>query len=467
MSRISVNAKREIIEDFARVIREKMTEGPKPAWAVINFRDERRNNVERPVVQVPIGLLRFRKDNGRIASDVMNYEKLNGLLDEKDVAAQVVLGQFLANKDPEKVEALSHSIAAHGQSEPAIITSDGFLINGNRRKMVMERLANRPGGSEYMKVVILPGMSDPGGPPTLIEIEQLENRYQLQSEGKSEYYGFDRALSIKRKIEIGFSLRDQLRDDPRYAHANEKELDQAVKQHEKDYLLPLACVDRYLMLFGREKLYGSISKGQYDPEGRWQAFLDYSVAYHKNFRDQKWLLEKGVDEDDIGALEDAVFKMIRLRHLKGLPKIHQIMRQLPKLVGLKESRKELVCISDEVEAQLPTKERLDSEGRPLSAEDNDRRWADRFQPYIINYVKKALDFKDATQEKETPIALLEAALRKLNHEEMLLKNISTDDFGKARHLAADIQTRAHEIESEIYDYKKKLDGLPRKVGKGK
>ena len=38
----------------------------------------------------------------------------------------------------------------------------------------------------------------PGGPPTLKEIEELENRYRFQSEDKSEYYGFDRALSIKR-----------------------------------------------------------------------------------------------------------------------------------------------------------------------------------------------------------------------------------------------------------------------------
>lgn len=467
MPRIAVDAKREIVDDFARVIREKMTVGPKPATAVINFRDEMRNNFERPVVQVPTALLRFRKDNGRIASDVMNYEKLNGPLDEKDTTAQAILGQFLADKDPEKVEILTHSITAHGQSQPAIITSDGFLINGNRRKMVMERLASKPGVSEYMKVVILPGTNDPGGPPTLIEIEQLENRYQLQSEGKSEYYGFDRALSIKRKIELGFSLKDQLRDDPRYARVSEKEIDQAVRQHEKDFLLPLDCVDRYLELFGREKLYGSISKGPSDPEGRWQAFLDYSLAYNRYFKDQKWLLEKGVDEDDIGAIEDATFKMIRLRLLKGLPKIHMIMRQLPKLAGAKDSRKELIRIADDVDAQLPTKERVDGEGRPLSPEVNDRKWAERYQPHIINHVKKALDLRDANQEKETPIALLDAALRKLNHEEMLVKNIATEDFGKARQLAADIQSRAHELESEVYDYKKKLDGLPKKHGKGK
>lgn len=464
MPRIAVDAKREIVEDFARLIREKRTHGPKPAKTVINFRDEKRNLIERDVYQVPIGLLRYRKDNGRIASDVMNYEKLNGPLDEKDATAQQILAKFLADKDPEKVEILTHSIAHIGQNEPAIITCDGFLINGNRRKMVLERVAKKqPNVSQFMKVVILPGPSDEGGPPTLIEIEQLENRYQLQSEGKSEYYGFDRALSIKRKIELGFSLRDQLHDDPRYANASQRDLEQAVRQHEKDFLLPLECVDRYLELFGREKLYGSISKGPYDPEGRWQAFLDYSLAYHRYFKDPKWLLEKGVDEDDIGALEDAAFKMIRLRLLKGLPKIHMIMRQLPKLAGLKDSRKELLRLSDEVDAQLPAKERVGVDGTPLSPEANDRKWVDRHQPQIINRVKKAIEIQETNQEKETPLALLDAAFRKLTHEEMLVENIATDDFGTARQLAADIQARAREIEREIYNYKKKLDGLGKKT----
>ncbi|MGH7604194.1 MAG: hypothetical protein ACRENK_09390 [Gemmatimonadaceae bacterium] len=464
MPKISVEAKREIVEDFARVINEKKTEGPKPATAVINFRNDKRDQVERPVYRVPTTLLRYRKDNGRIASDVSDYEKRNGLLDEKDAAAQEVLARFLAEKDPEMVNTLSDSLAHIGQNDPAIITSDGFLINGNRRKMVLERLPKKPGFSETMKVVILPGAKDPGGPPTLIEIEQLENRYQLQSEGKSEYYGFDRALSIKRKIDLGFSLRDQLRDDPKYANATEKELDQAVKQHEKDFLLPLECVNRYLELFGREKLYTSISKGPYDPEGRWQAFLDYSLAYHRYFKEPKWLLEKGIDEEDIGAIEDAAFKMIRLRLLKGLPKIHAIMRQLPKLAGVKESRKEVLKISDEVDANLPAKELVDAQGTPLAPEENDRRWAQRYQPHIINRVKKALDFQEKNDEKETPLALLEAALRKLNHDEMLVKNIAAADFGKARQLAAEIQTRAKDIEGEIYDYKKKYDGLGKKDG---
>ena len=197
MKPITQEPLREIVPDFAKAIREKKTRTVKPALTVINFRDEKSQNHERPIESVPIDLLRYRKYNGRIASDVMNYEKLNGPLDEKDKDAQVILRGFLKNKHPEMDEILIKSIEHNGQSEPAIITCDGFLINGNRRKMAVEHLRDHHRGSEkfnFMKVVILPGPGDEGGPPSLLEIERLENRYQLQSEGKSEYYNFDRAL---------------------------------------------------------------------------------------------------------------------------------------------------------------------------------------------------------------------------------------------------------------------------------
>ena len=39
------------------------------------FRNERRDGIERDIYLVPIDLLRYRKDNGRISSDILNYEK--------------------------------------------------------------------------------------------------------------------------------------------------------------------------------------------------------------------------------------------------------------------------------------------------------------------------------------------------------------------------------------------------------
>ena len=463
MPRISIEHQREVVEDFAKRIREKKIQGPKPATAVINFRNDKRDNFERPVELVPIELLRYRKENGRIASDVANYQKCNGPLRDDDDGHQEILRRFLEEKDQEKTDILIKSIAHTGQNEPAIITCDGFLINGNRRKMSFEELRKREPGREefrYMKVVILPSSNDPGGAPTLLDIERLENRYQLQSEGKSEYYGFDRALSIKNKIELGFSLEEQLRDDPHFARATDKEIDQAVKKAQMEYLLPLECVDRYLALFGRDGLYSEVSSGRGDREGRWQAFLDYSATSQRYFQNQKWMLEHGVEEEDVGGFEDAAFKIIKLRHLKaGLPKVHMLMRQLPKLCSYKESRKEVLKISDEAESLLPAKEAKECGG---DLEKYDEKWVERNQQSIIHRARSALDLQAGNQEKETPLALLEAAYRKLTHENMSVNSIAVADFEKARKLTAEIQKRANEIEREIYQCKKDHESLGRK-----
>jgi len=255
VSAITVSAKRHIVEDFAKEIKTRRTKNPTPSRIVINFRSEVIDRIERRVWRVPIEILRYRKENGRIASNVLDYEKNVGILNEKDDKAQLEIGRFLKEKDPEKTATLRKAIMHAGQQEPAIITCDGFLINGNRRKMVMEILHREYPDDDkyaYMKVVMLPSADEEGGPPTLREIESIENRYQLQSDGKSEYYGFDRALSIKRKIEIGLSLEEQLRDDPRSAGSSPADIQKAVKDWHKKYLDPLECVDRYLKQFGRE-----------------------------------------------------------------------------------------------------------------------------------------------------------------------------------------------------------------------
>lgn len=448
---ITQDRPRDIVADFAKAIRERKRHTAKPAEDVINFRDEKHSQFVRPIEMVPIDLLRYRKDNGRIASDVLNHERLNGHLDEKDQQTQDILRDFLRRKDPEKTHALIKSIEHAGQSEPAIITCDGFLINGNRRKMALEQLREHDrAGYEFMKVVILPGVGDPGGPPTLLEIERLENRYQLQSEGKSEYYGFDRALSTKRKIELGFSLEEQLRDDPRYANETPQELEKAVKEWERDYLHPLACAERYLAHLDRDQLYESISSSASDKEGRWQAFIDYSKFYYNYLTSPKWQLKNGVAEEDIGAIEDAAFKMIRLRALKGLPKIHQLMRKLPKLCAIQDSRKELLHIADEVDVGIPTEEQFDKDGNPISASDIDSKWADHNRRTVIHRTKKAMESLEEHREKETPLALLETALKKLNSDNLALESISRPDYEKARAIVANIQKRAHEIQSELY-----------------
>lgn len=462
MGRIERSKYREIIEDFAEEIRNRRTETARPSTEVINFRDDYAEGTERKVWKVPTEVLRFRKDNGRIASDVLDHETNVGPLDEKDKDAQEVLRGFLRRKDPEKTEVLRKSIMHSGQREPAIITCDGFLINGNRRKMVVDALAQEAPEEEqyrYMKVVILPGKDDQGGPPTLFEIEKLENRYQLQSDGKSEYYGFDRALSIKRKIEVGLTLEAQIRDDPRHAGASKKDIKKAVREWTKKYLDPLDKVDRYLAQFGREGLYGTVSTGLHDKEGRWQAFVDYSNTYHRDLESDKNRAKYGIDEEEVGELEVAAFNIIRLRALPDLPKVHAVMRDFAKYCRTPEGKDAIKEVARQVEPTLEESECYADDGSTLSFSQIEDKWAGLNKETIIYNLKKAVMGDERRSKKETPLTLLEAAYKKLTNDEMDISAISIKDLRQAKTWVTRISERAGDLDSEIYHHRKKLKKL--------
>lgn len=467
MGKITKPIAREIIENFAQEIREKKTKGLPPTKTVIDFRNERRNGIEREIHYVPIDLLLYRKDNGRIASDILAYEKDNGILDEKTEEAQKIIREFLEHKDKEKTEELKRSIIHEGQREPAIITCDGFLINGNRRKMVMDKLSS---SSKYcaderfktMKAVILPGKDDVGGPPTLLEIEQIENRYQLQSDGKAEYYAFDRALSMRRKINFGMTLEEQLRDDPVYAGLDEKEFKKSIRKFEDDYIKPLECIDRYLSdHLKREGIYSLVSTGLGDSEGRWQAFYDYYNRVYKILSDEKKRITYKINENEVGKIEDAAFKIIRQRELKGLPKVHQIIRDLPKWLEHKDSRKELLKLND-IDHNLAPEECIDKHGNEHEPRDIDKIWASKHATEIIRQVKKAQKLCEHKEGRERPIDLLEDALKKLTHEDMDTSAVSHADMKKAMDLTKEIQKSAHDLEREFYHHIKNYTELPKK-----
>ena len=464
---ITKPAIREIIEDFAKEIKQRRREGAKPLTEVIYFRNEHQKNIERKVWEVPTELLRFRKDNGRITSDVLSYEKDKGPLLEKSEEAQKILREFLEKKDPEKTNELTNSMLHSGQREPAIVTADGFLINGNRRKVALDRLYEEKKDERFkwMKVVILPSIEDEGGPPTLKEIEQIENRYQLQSEGKAEYYNFDRALSIRRKINLGMTLEEQLRDDPNYTKLALKEFLNKVQQYEEEYLEPLNCIDRYLDQLRRPGLYYTISSGISDREGRWQAFLDYYKHVRRKLDNDRKRVEMGIEEDEKGDIEEIAFKIIRKREFPDMPKVHKIMRDLPKWLENKEAKKELCKLLD-IEFDLPEEECFDKDGNEIDERKKDQIWSTRHQGRLINQVKKAKHLYENQRERETPLTLLEDALKKLEHENMDPTAVYVHDLEKAMKLAAKVKEAANKLESEFYqlskEYTKKMDKLQKR-----
>ena len=56
---------REIVDDFAKEIAQRKPKVPKPAKTVVNF-ETREKMDEREIYNVPVELLRYRKDNGEL-----------------------------------------------------------------------------------------------------------------------------------------------------------------------------------------------------------------------------------------------------------------------------------------------------------------------------------------------------------------------------------------------------------------
>lgn len=367
---------------------------------------------------------------------------------------QYLLRKILKELKSEDNEELKRLLKHKGQREPAIITCDGFLINGNRRKLAFEELFQESGQDskfESMRVVVLPERV------TIIDVQKIENRYQLQSEGKSEYHGLNRALTLKKNIDNGFSLIAQLKDDPIYVDLEGKEFDKAVKRVRKDFLNPLECVDRYLATFNRDGLYNTISEGGGDKEGRWQAFIDYSLFYYSILDDPTKRYELGIKEEEIGLIENVIFKIIRKRNLnskaseKSLGKVHAFVRSsnLQKYLKNPKAKQHFLNIAKKVDEDIPDAEKYSKDKIKYTEREIDEKWGAKYQKEIYGSLIQAYKAVYKQTERDKPLDLLEDALKKLNHENLKIGNLGGEHFSAALVLSKKISQKADEIHQKI------------------
>ena len=124
----------------------------------LNYKNDLVTQNKRDVHLVLLEYLRYRADNARISDEINTFRQLERDLDEQDEDDQKLIGNWLKESDTEKFEVLRKDLKVNPQREVAIITCDGFLINGNRRRKVIETLYSETSDPKYqtMRVVILP-----------------------------------------------------------------------------------------------------------------------------------------------------------------------------------------------------------------------------------------------------------------------------------------------------------------------
>jgi hypothetical protein len=162
--------------------------------------------IDIPVIRIPIEIPIYRVRNGRIQVDQYQY------ISDKELPKDF----FESGEENESVQNIQHSILLELSKDPKgniykelfevaiqkdnlLITTDGIVVNGNRRLSAMRDLrAKEPNAYpefSHIDVAVLPPEA------TEEDLERIETELQLTPETKLEYGWIQRRLKLRRQLE--------------------------------------------------------------------------------------------------------------------------------------------------------------------------------------------------------------------------------------------------------------------------
>jgi hypothetical protein len=159
-----------------------------PAWP--------RSEKELDAVEVEVGWLRFSTLNHRTKAEQMREISKTGradLFSADPLGVEAQAAQYRILMGQEGFGALKADLQERGQQDPAIITAEGVLINGNRRTAAMRSLYIDDNflKAQYVKCLVLPQDA------TIEELVNLEAELQVARDFKQDYSWINEALLIE------------------------------------------------------------------------------------------------------------------------------------------------------------------------------------------------------------------------------------------------------------------------------
>src|SRR6185437_2911872 len=147
-----------------------------------------------PVFRLPTRLLVFNIANGRFAAEALQAEKqLKRKLDATNGSDAKLIRKLLLEQDKGETEDLKNDLIKNGQLDPGIITSDGAVINANRRMAILQLLHEKTDDEkyEYIRVARLPhGVGEK-------DLWKIEAKLQFGRDFRLEYGPINELLKIR------------------------------------------------------------------------------------------------------------------------------------------------------------------------------------------------------------------------------------------------------------------------------
>tara|TARA_Y100000589_G_scaffold188042_1_gene178018 strand:- start:2852 stop:4132 length:1281 start_codon:yes stop_codon:yes gene_type:complete len=226
--------------------------------------------------RVPIGLPKYRLNNGRTGAAQEEYIKLENKPDDYFSAdaeideVQKAQHDILTKMIEESSSGLSELFSSHStrQNEPLILMHDGTVANGNRRLTLMRNLlVSDPTNYSHfthIDIIRLPQAEE-------IDIARLEAHLQLKKDVKEQYGWVSRAILVRKAIELGMSHTEAA---SLYEYKDDKEARKMVRT--------LELAETYLDVRDRSKEYSKVKDDMY-------AFLEIEKLASKQ---KTWSFEK-------------------------------------------------------------------------------------------------------------------------------------------------------------------------------
>ena len=393
-----------------------------------------------PVYEIDLDYLVYNQYNGRIASLVKSHYKETGFeIDATDPKGIELIEQFLWKSNEAANKITEKSIFDQGQNEYGIVTKDGVVIDGNRRSLILRRVAKKKKESPvYFLGVVLDELlnDDPK------EIMRLETTYQMGEDAKVDYEPIEKYLKTKDLLNFGFS---------------EEEIGKMMGESAtkiKKYASIMTLMDDYLNKLGYDCIYTRLDK----TEGTFWDLDDYLNRY-KNGKSK--MVQWNYDESDINDLKLIYFDYIRGTYNSGRSdsgdaKDYRYIGQTSKKGSFfsnesvwKKFRDSHFESIDKINDNEPTIEEDREQNPDLSEGDllkqRDIRWAKKADSALKRNMGLSKEGLDNLNKRNEPLELLESAMAKLE---------SIDPEAKAFLEDENVHALVSEINNMTYEFKK-------------
>lgn len=250
--------------------------------------------------RIPLQYLIYNKYNGRIGSSVKSFEKQYRELNPETEEDKKKIEQFIWESKEEYNKNTMSNLVEVGQQVHGIVTSDGVIIDGNRRATLLSRIwENRKewdkksadvSHCQYFIAIILPDNAEKK------EVMRLETTYQMGEDKKLDYNAIEKYLKCKDLKAEGFLESDIAK----MMAEDESKI--------KEWLKIMKLMDEYLASLDYKGIYTRLEKR----EGQFVDLTGYLASYEAANGNARvgWNYE----QSDLADLKAVCFDYIRAQY---------------------------------------------------------------------------------------------------------------------------------------------------------